>query len=307
MWTVAFHPDGKHLLGGTDNGISRWGLADGREVGRKMGMNMYAIAVSRDHRWIVCGTTKGASVWDGEMQKRVIGVGGGIGMCAVDVSPDSTKFATGATDKASNIWSITSGERLIGPLLHNNWVTGIRFSPTGEHIATACRANSICIFDSQTGGKLVVIDTVILPQRVGTPLAWSGDGQQIFAVSSDNKVRSFDTSTGFQLAESQILHDISEDVRSIALAGNGKFIATITPQSIWFLDTSALKQIAPVIKESEKIESIAISVDSGHLATGQHDGKIIIRDLSKHLPDSYGPFHVSSHNPSMLLPPSHQC
>ena len=32
--TVAFHPDGKHLLlGGTKNGIRRWRIIDGQEVG----------------------------------------------------------------------------------------------------------------------------------------------------------------------------------------------------------------------------------------------------------------------------------
>ena len=255
-----------------------------------MGMNMYAISVSRDHNWIVCSTVWEASVWDGEMQEKVISnVEGTHAVYTVDVSPDPTRFATG-TDEDASIWSITTGQRLGGGLLkHGDAVAAIRFSPTGEHIATACAGNSIHIFDSHTGDKLVNINNVISGWVGVAPLAWSSNGQQIFATSRDNKIRSFDVYTGSQRAESQIL----DDLRSIALAANGKFIAAVTPQSISFLNTSTFKQIGPIIEESKKIRPIAISVDNSYLATGLLDGRVIIRDLSKCLPDLYGPFHVS--------------
>ena len=310
-WTVVFHPDGKHLLGGTaHNGVLRWQLADGREVGSQIDSiheNVRSISVSKDCRWIVCGTDEGASVWDEEMHKMHINVEGSGRVVAVDVSPDSTRFATG-TDNAASIWSITNGTRLVGPLEHDNSVNGIRFSPTGERVATAYGKKAIQIFDSHTGYKLATID-METPGWVGvTPLAWSSDGQLIFAASRDNKVRSFNVSTQSQLAESRCLHDGKNDVRSIALSANNKFIATVTPWSIWFLDASTLRQIGPDIaiqSNPEQIWSIAISLGSSYLATGQENGKIIIRDLSKLLPDLYGPFHASSHNPGMLLSPSH--
>ena len=253
---------------------------------------MYAISVSRDQKWIVCGTTKGASVWDEEMHEKVIDVDGENRVYVVDVSPDSTKFATGTRINAS-IWSITSGERLVGPLKHNDWVAGVQFSPTGERFATFCHSHSICVFDSQTGDELLTIKTAIHQKVPVTPLVWSRDAQQIF-VASNNKVKSFNISTGSLLAESQT-HDGNNDIHSIALATNNKFIATSGDGLISFLDTSTLTQIGPVIEDSDRqLASIAISAGSSHLATGRGDGKIIIRDLSKILPDSYGPFHVST-------------
>ena len=293
VWAVAFHPDGKHVLGGNSDGIRQWRLTDGREVGKQTGMDLHAISVSRDHKWIVCGTYDGASVWDGEMHNKVIEVEGTNLVWTVDVSPESTRFATGTggTDNSASIWSITTGRRLVGPLRHDNYITGVRFSPDGQHFATACAGKSIRIFDSQTGDNLVTIKTDI-PSRVPPPLAWSSDGQQIFATSQDKKFRTFNTSTGSQLTESQILQDGSNGVTSIALATNGNFIATYAQRSIWFLD-STLALIGPVIQDGGRVESIAISADSSHLATGRGDGKIVIRDLGKILPDSYGPFHVS--------------
>ena len=86
------------------------------------------------------------------------------------------------------------------------------------------------------------------------------------------------------------LHPSSDG--SIALAVNNKFIATFGGNSISFLDPSTLTRIGPVIEDGERLWSIAISADSSHIAIGQ-SGRIDTRDLSKILPDLYGPFHVS--------------
>lgn len=249
-------------------------------------MHLDAISVSEDGKWVVCGTMDGASVWDGEMYKEVTNVEGGNRVYAVDVSPDSTRFATGTTENEASIWSITTGQRLVGPLQHDGIVTGIRFSPNGEHVATTRSGGSICVFDSHTGDELVVIKTATPTSFPFTPLVWSNDGQKIFAVSSDNKIKSFVVSTGSQLTESSILGD---NVESVALAPNGKFIATCAARSILFLDTSTLTQIGPTIEDSQSIWSIAISPDSSYLATGQHDGKIVVRGLGHILHDEGQP------------------
>ena len=305
---VAFHPDGKHFLSGNDDAVQRWRVADGQEVGRQTEMELRAISVSKDGKWVVCGTfKKGASVWDGTMDKKLINVEGTNLVVAVDVAPDSTRFATGTgrPHNTASIWSITTGQRIVGPLQHDDRVAGIKFSPDGKHIASASRLQAIRIFDSRNGDKLITVDTVIPQWSPITPLAWSSDGQRIFSACHDNKIRSFDVSTGSQVTESLILGDGTTtghgDVYSIALAANGKFIASVTLRSISFLDTSTLEQIGPVLKDNGNMWSIAISSDSGYLAAGDRDGKVFIRDLGNILPDLYGPFHVSSVGAFIIL------
>ena len=289
VWAVAFHADGKHVLGGNDTSIRRWRLADGQEVAKQTGMNLNSICVSRDDKWIVCGThQKGASVWDGELHEKIIHVEGEITVDAVDVSPNLTGFATGTRSNEVNIWSITTGQRLVGPLRLDNFVAGVRFSPSGEHIA-ATSFTGIQIFNSHTGDRLITIDADQPQWGATTPLGWSGDGQEIITESRDKKVRAFDASSGTQLAESQSLHD---GTPSIAIATEGNFIATLAHQSITFLDSSTLARIGPVIEDDEQIRSVAISLDNTRLATGRHDGKIVIRDLRKIFPELY-PVNVS--------------
>ena len=85
-----------------------------------------------------------------------------------------------------------------------------------------------------------------------------------FTVSNDKNIRSFALSTGSQLAESPILNNN----HSISLAGNGRFISTVADHAISFLESSTLASIGTSIEDSERVWSIAISMDSSQIATG---------------------------------------
>ena len=221
VWAIAFHPDGIHLLGGSRHGIRRWRFGDGQEIGKQMQMDLRAVSASKDHMWIVCGTERGTSVWDAGLRENIIDVEATNTVAAVDFSPNSTRFATGTGHGEASIWSISSGKRLVGPLKHDHDVTGIKFSPNGEHIATTHSGGSIRVFESHTGDEVINIKTTIPSIQIITPLAWSNDGQQIFAVSDDNKIQCFEVSTGAQLVESpKILGDDHINIESIALAAS---------------------------------------------------------------------------------------
>ena len=153
-------------MGGKINGLQRWQVTDGQEAGDRIPMDVNALSVSRDGKWILCGTTRGASVWDAKPREKAIEVEGTVYVGAVDISSDSTRFATassaggGEGDNNASIWNIITGERLIGPLQHVN-IAGIKFSPNGEHIASAVEERSILAFDSHNGDQLCTIKTDI--------------------------------------------------------------------------------------------------------------------------------------------------
>jgi WD40 repeat protein len=298
IWTVAFHPDGIHFYGGTTDGIRRWRVADGQEVGKQTGMNMNAISVSRDGKWIVCGTTTGASVWDAELQRKVVEVEHTIYVAAVDVSPESSRFATGAgRNRTASIWSISTGERLVGPLEHDSGVSGIKFSPGGGHIATACEY-SIHIFDSYNGDQLLTIKNQLYDLSATIPIVWSSDGR-LFAASEGGKIKSFDTSTGSQIAEWEV-HSDDSDFISIALSADNKSIASLAGRSVSFWDTSTHTKLGGISEDDNEIWSIALSPDGTRLATGGSSNKTItIWNLSDILPESYLPITVSTTFPML--------
>ena len=195
VYRVTFHPasDGMYFFGGMGDGIRRWRVADGQEVGKRTGMSLHAISVTRDAKWVVCGFDGGANVWDAELQRKVVEVEDANAVWAVDVSPESTRFATGTGTnggKRAGIWSITTGERLVGPLKHDRGIRGIKFSPDGRHIATACE-DSIHIFDSYNGDQLITTMNSLPPPKWSaiTPIVWPFDGRHPKVVKSSLSIR----------------------------------------------------------------------------------------------------------------------
>ena len=288
-----------HFFGGTGDGIQRWRVADGQEVGKQTGMNMSAISVSRDGMWVVCGFLGGANVWDAELQRKVVEVSEDRKFVdAVDVSPQSTRFAT-VTGSGTSVWSITTGERLVGPLKHGSDVSrGIKFSLDGGRIAAAC-GDSIHIFDSYNGHQLITIENPMPDNVAITPIVWPS-GTRLFAMSEGGKIKSFDTFTGSQLAEWQIHSFDSRDAMSIALSTNSRFIASSAGRSVSFWDTSTHTQLGSILEDVENIRSIALSPNGTHLATGGASNKTLtIWNLSDILPESYLPITVRTTFPML--------
>ncbi|KAG9317805.1 WD40-repeat-containing domain protein [Chiua virens] len=296
IWAIAFHPDGQHLLSGSGDGLRRYRIADGEEVKRQTGKEAYSISLSRDGKWAVVGTMgNGVSVWDAELLEKVVGVEEGKSVWGVDVSGDSTRFATGTggNDNKANIWSIPTGERLAGPLEFDAWVTGIRFSPNDEQIAISTGVGPIEVFDSHTLDKLIRIETKTPNNLVLTPLAWSDDGRKIIAACTTNRIKVFDVSTGTQLIECQV-HD-DKHQQSIALACNSQLIAAYAGGSTSLWDTSTLSRIGPTFEGDNAILPIGLSLDSSYLAIGRTDGKITLCSLDSALKDFHDTASKGTH------------
>ncbi|KAI9570920.1 WD40-repeat-containing domain protein [Boletus coccyginus] len=170
IYLVAFHPDERHLFSAAADGVRRWRVADGQEVGTRMGTGWTnTISVSGDCKWVVCGTFEGTTVWDAITQDKAIQT---ESICTVDISPDS-RFSpdTGMSHEKESvaIWNILTRERLVGPLQHDGAVGSVRFSPNGERIQCHHLSDRVRVFDSHNSDQLVKINSIEFPM-IGT---WS--------------------------------------------------------------------------------------------------------------------------------------
>lgn len=306
IYSVFFAKDGKQVVsGGVEGMIRRWRVDDGLEVGEPIpveGAKIYAAVLSPDRKWLACGL-RGSDwkdgradirVWDVQTDGKVRDIHGHTNtVFSVDMSPDSTKLATGATDKVVFIWSLTTRKKLVGPLKHDGWVVAVRFSPNGDRIATAAAENpdakSIRIYNSHNGQRLLNIPFRV-SGNLGSLLTWSADGRQLFAVSY-GVAKCFDTSTGVTLSKWSIPDG---SPASIALARNQNFIVISGKDGLSFWDASTHMQLGPVIKYTSTIWGIALSPDDDCIATGEANGKITLRNLRDILPFSYFTVSVSN-------------
>jgi WD40 repeat protein len=309
--SVFFAEDGKQgFSGGAEGMLRRWRVGDGNEVGKPIQVGkheIFAAALSPDRKWLVCGLRlvkphdgiENVGVWDAQTHEKVLDIKGHTStVFSVDISPDSTKFATGGSDKLTFIWNMTTGKRIVSPLQHDNWVVAVRFSPNGDRLATQTATNSktpggpvsIRIYNSENGQQLLDIPFQLVGQYISSPFVWSADGRQLFALSA-GEAKCFDTSSGILLSEWPI-HS-KKKTTSVTLARNQKFIVTSANKSLSFWDTSTHTQIGTIVEHASTLKSIALSPNDDCIATGEENGTVSFRSLRGILPISYFTVNVS--------------
>lgn len=202
-----------------------------------------------------------------------------------------------------SVWSLSTSQRLLGPLQHIDDVVAVKFSPDGQLIATATRDNkSVRVYDS-SDGRLLVDFPVQVKSSLNQCLAWTSDNQRLFALSRCGDIHCLDIFTKKTFSHWPVHSD--NDPRCIALAGNDTFIVASADSSTSLWNTTTHRQIGAVVDHSYHIWSMAISEKYDIAVAG--DGKIIIRQLCDTLASPYHndvslSFHVGSCSYHSLLP-----
>jgi len=290
VWSLVFLEDGKSFLsGGEDGMIRQWRVEDGREVGQpyRTSSGVQTIAASGDRKWIVTGEERMATVWNRITHQSSFTVDEHTGWVrSVDISPDSTRFATGATDNNVFIWDIETGIRLIGPLRHDKHVVAVKFSPDGNYVATVSLCRELRIYNADNGELLRAIP---VKAHSTNPIAWSSDSRRIFIITSDAAVRQLYVETGTFISEWTVPGDLENSFISIALPRNGRFIASFVGRSLSLWDTSNSERFGPVFDHprNPRLWSIALSSDNNYIATGGENGVITLRNLNNIIPMYY--------------------
>ena len=266
---VTFSADGEYLSSGDEGNVRVWRVKDGRQMTIMKAKNVLCLAMSNDSRWIAAGTAyDGVFVWNAKRFEKV----SSHGVAGVDFSPDSSRLVSASDDGKATIWDIATRKR-IQTLRHTDSVTGAKYSPQGDRIATATK-NSVRVWDSNDGRLLKHIKVTVTPWR-NTGLLWFNHH---LLVVSKSKIKQFEASTGSAVSEWPVPD--SSLFSCVALPKHGGFIAYSTQRTVTFWDTATHTQLG-LIRHPQKICSIALSPDDRFLAIGGGDGKISVGSLSR--------------------------
>ena len=144
---ISYFPDGKQMVeGSTNNSARRWDLQTGEEIVEARftcEREVWAIAVSRDSRWVVTGGGDRDHInGPGELKAREVetGVmktfeGHSAAVSCVDISVDTKLLASGSWDHTARIWDLNTGKLVAGPFESSGLVGAVRFSQDSKKLA----------------------------------------------------------------------------------------------------------------------------------------------------------------------------
>jgi WD40 repeat protein len=172
--SMHYFPDGKRMISGSDDKTTRhWDMQTGKEIEKAQDVcewKVSAVAVSGDGRWVVTASEDGyLKACEIEMGIVKIFQGHSQWINCIDISVDSTLFASGSDDYTTRIWSLNTGKLVAGPFESAHWVCAVRFSRDSKKLAV-----------NSDAGKCLEVWSV-QTQKLHKRVEESGDGDYSFA------------------------------------------------------------------------------------------------------------------------------
>jgi len=267
---LVFTPDGRSLLGASNNEIAFWDSRTGelQRVLRGHTRRVAALAISQDGRTLVSGSyDQLVKVWDVAGEKTRLTLKGHEAIIsAVAISPDGKAIAS--ADSEICLWDISEGSQLVHRKRlgdHGQSIDGLAFSPDGRTLVSGGEDGKIKVWEVATGRLVKTLE----PRRERwRAVAYSPDGATLAAAGVDHGLVLWDTATW------TIRHQIPEQNRTgaeaLAFAPDGRHVAVSLGFVARMIDVATGKEVWCSPNQGVGMNAIAVSPDGATVATTGH-------------------------------------
>lgn len=290
--SVAFSPDGSHVLGSYGIPIRLWDTQTGELIREFLGHGSYvnSVAFSSDGTLALSSAWRENSfrVWDisnGVQIRRFEGHGGVVR--AVTISSDNRFALSASDDDTVRVWDLNNGAEVKTLAGHTDNIFASIYSPNiddGYIVASAGLDNFIRIWNVETQQQIAKLDKH--NEDVWT-IAFTPDGSKLVSGGEDNKARIWDMETFEQLL---VLEPHDNWVTTVAVSPDGKTVLTGSNDKkvrLWDIKTGQL--LKEYTNDGGQLRSVAFTPDGTRFLWGADTARLfdletgdVIREYSGH-------------------------
>ncbi|MCU0462014.1 MAG: hypothetical protein MUF36_08385 [Bacteroidales bacterium] len=272
--SVAFSPDGKSILTGSDDKTAQFCDLNGNLLMEFRGHESFvrSVAFSPDGKSILTGSSDTtARLWDLQGNVLYIFKGHEDWINSVAFSPDGNNILTGSDDRTARLWDL-QGRTIRVFTGHEASVNYVAFSPDGKSILTGSDDKFARMWDLK-GNVLQVFKG---HEDGVCSIAFSPDGKSILTASDDKSARLWDLAGNLL----KVFVGHGNYINSAAFSPNGMNILTGSSDKtarLWDLQGNLLR----VFKGHEDwVNSVTFSSDGNYILTGSDDKTARLWDLA---------------------------
>jgi WD40 repeat protein/transcriptional regulator with XRE-family HTH domain len=272
IYSVAFSPNGKYILTGSQDGTARlWDAQGGQEIrqfiGHKGGVS--AATFSPNGKFILTGgNDQTARVWDAESGQQLQVFNGASGVTAVAVSPDGKYILTNGGDKVARLWDAGTGQIIRDFIGHSDYVSDVTFSPDGKYVLTGSFDTTARVWEAATGKELHNFTGHTQNSGV-TSVAFSPDGKYVLTGNNDQTAQLWEVDTGNEI---RTFSGHTGAVNDVAFSPDGKYILTGSEDKtvrLWNVKTG--EEVRRFVGHEASVKAVAFSPDGKYVLSGGDD------------------------------------
>ncbi|HTT84839.1 MAG TPA: TIR domain-containing protein, partial [Rhizomicrobium sp.] len=271
VMSVAYSPDGKHLVTASGDGTARiWDAQTTRlrAVLRGHKGTVYDATYNPDGTRIVTASADGtARIWNAQTGTQIAVLRGHTAnVHSAAYSRDGSRIVTASSDETARIWDARSGAQIGSLIGHQGIVYDAAFSPDGTRIVTASDDKTARIWDAASGRLIAALrghKGFLYSAR------YSPDGARIVTASYDKTAGIWDAQSGQLIA---MLRGHDGLVEQAQWSPDGTRILTASDDKtarIWDAQTGT--ELAVLRGHRGYVEGAAYSPDGAHIATASWD------------------------------------
>ncbi|RJP26021.1 MAG: tetratricopeptide repeat protein [Candidatus Abyssobacteria bacterium SURF_5] len=209
--SVAFSPDGRFALSGSDDNTARLWKINRRKCLRTFEghtSSVFSVACSPDGRFALSGSKdKTLRLWEISTGRCLRTLEGHTrSVTSVAYSPDGRFALSGSDDCGLRLWEISTGRCLRTLEGHTSSVSSVAISPDGRFALSGSYDSSLRLWEISTGRCLRTFEGHI---RSVTSVAYSPDGRFAISGSGDNNLRLWNIFAGVSQGRSILCKAVS--------------------------------------------------------------------------------------------------
>lgn len=276
--SVAFSPDGKHVVSCSNFVLHLWETETGKEIfSITYDTGMDSVAYSPDGKHIISRNQDLTwRILEAKTGKEVACMTHADTELSASFTPKapartSGKYVAFGSQDAAHVWEAGTGKK-ITRISHNNRVTSVAFSPDGKYVVSGSDDNTARVWDVETGQEIACINHEYGVLAVAFSPASSPDTDEMYIASGsvDGTAYVWEAKTGEEIASMN--HD--NKVTFVDFSSDGRYVVSGSDDNVAYVwEAKTGNEIARMTHDGG-VTSVDFSSDGRYVVSGSDDNTV---------------------------------